>query len=100
MDTLQISADSPHCCEVPHLQKPAGGHHHVPCQQFAESDVTDQWEIHHFENLYSVFFGGAYYFEAILSTSMTINLLFWRFSPAISDEIGDGLYIGFAADCA
>ena len=31
---------------------------------------------------------------------MTISLLFWRFSPAISDEIGDGLYIGFAADCA
>ena len=32
MDTLQISSDSPQCCEVPHLQKPAGGHHHVPCQ--------------------------------------------------------------------
>ena len=58
MDTLQISSDSPRCCEVPHLQKPAGGHHHVPCQQFAESDVTDQWEIHHFENLYSDFFWG------------------------------------------
>ena len=58
MDTLQISADSPHCCEVPHLQKPAGGHHHVPCQQFAEVMLPTNGKSTILRIYTVIFFGG------------------------------------------
>ena len=74
VNTLQISVDTTVVKLSSPLTTPAGGHHHVPCQQFAESHVTDQWEVHCFKNLCGDFFGDVL-FEAILRKSMTINFI-------------------------